>query len=88
MRAGIGQADAMQIAGLVGGVVPLAEIVPGTRFDIVLGRRPQSGAPRAVEAINFRARFDLELGLGAHVEHAANEFLDQSAGLNRLEGCR
>jgi murein DD-endopeptidase MepM/ murein hydrolase activator NlpD len=60
-RAGIGNAEAGQIASLVGGAVPLSDIEPGTRLDIRLGRRPNKHVPRPVEALAFRARFDLRL---------------------------
>lgn len=62
-RAGVGEGEAEAIAGLVAGAVPLADLEPGTKVDIVLGRRPAEAAPRPVEALSFRARFDLELGI-------------------------
>ena len=60
-RAGIGGAEASRIADMVAGAVPLGEIAPGTRFDIRLGRRAAKHLPRPVEALAFRARFDLRL---------------------------
>lgn len=62
-RAGLGAADIAQVSGLVGGVVPADGIAPGTQFDIALGKRPAAGAPRALEALAFRARFDLDLSI-------------------------
>ena len=73
-RAGVGAGDAARVADMVAGEVALGEINAGTRFAIVLGRRDQPGAPRPLERLDFRARFDLALaiqrgdggGLGAH----------------------
>lgn len=60
-RAGIGGADLARAAGLVAQAMPLGEIAPGTRIDITLGRRPEPGAPRPLDSLEFRARFDLAL---------------------------
>jgi murein DD-endopeptidase MepM/ murein hydrolase activator NlpD len=62
-RAGVGEAEAGLIAQMVAGAVPLGEIAPGTKVDITLGRRPAPDAPRPVEALSFRARFDLQLAV-------------------------
>src|SRR5690606_31942961 len=40
-----------------------SEIAPGTTVDITLGRRPAPGAARPLEALSFRARFDLQLAV-------------------------
>ncbi|MEX0342994.1 MAG: M23 family metallopeptidase [Erythrobacter sp.] len=63
-RVGIGSEDSLRVVELVGAAVPLADLEPGTKFDITLGRRPAPGEPRPLEAIGFRARFDLELEIG------------------------
>jgi murein DD-endopeptidase MepM/ murein hydrolase activator NlpD len=63
LRAGVGEAEAGLIAELVSAAVPLAEIAPGTKVDLTLGRRPAPGAARPVEALSFRARFDLQLAV-------------------------
>ncbi|XUU61372.1 M23 family metallopeptidase [Erythrobacter sp. HA6-11] len=60
-RAGVGRGDADRIAQLVAGAIPLEELEAGTQVDIVLGRRPEPGAPRPLDQLSFRARFDLEL---------------------------
>lgn len=60
-RAGVGASDAQRVHELVAGEMPLEEIEPGTRIDITLGRRPEQGAPRPLDALAFRARFDLQL---------------------------
>jgi murein DD-endopeptidase MepM/ murein hydrolase activator NlpD len=62
-RAGVGPADAARAEALVSSQVPVGEIAPGTRFEIVLGKRPAAGQPRALEQVKFRARFDLALGV-------------------------
>ena len=62
-RAGVGAGDAARVSELVSAQVPLGEIAAGTRFDITLGRRDATGAPRPLEKLNFRARFDLDLGV-------------------------
>jgi len=62
-RAGVGTADAERVAELVSGSVALDAIEAGTQVDITLGRRPQPGAPRPLDALEFRARFDLALAV-------------------------
>ena len=69
-RAGVGRDDTARVAQLVGGAVPLEEIQPGTTFGITLGRRTAPGAPRPLEALDFRARFDLALEIGRFTEGA------------------
>ncbi|WP_435199968.1 M23 family metallopeptidase [Qipengyuania sp. 902] len=63
-RAGLGREDTQRVADMVGRAMPLGEIEPGTRIDIVLGRRNGTGEPRPLEELAFRARFDLELSVG------------------------
>lgn len=58
-RAGVGAWDAARAAELVGAVTPLAEIRPGTRVEITLGRRGGEGRP--LERLDFQARFDTAL---------------------------
>ena len=62
-RAGVSQGEAGRIAGMVASQVALADIAPGTRFAITLGKRPAPGQPRVLSKLDFRARFDLELGV-------------------------
>lgn len=62
-RAGVSQDDAEEIAGLVTQTIPLDDIAAGTRVDITLGRRINQDAPRPVDALSFRARFDLEVAV-------------------------
>ncbi len=60
-RAGVASAEAKQAAGLVEGILPLSEIEGGTPLDIALGRRPNRNAPRPLDNLDFRARFDLRI---------------------------
>lgn len=63
-RAGVSATDIGRVSSLVGGAMPLSEISPGTQIDIVLGRRAATDTPRPLDALKFRARFDLELEIG------------------------
>lgn len=60
-RAGLGAAEAAAVAGLIGGIVPLSDIRPGTVMDLTLGRRPNRSVARPLEKLTFRARFDLRI---------------------------
>ena len=62
-RAGVGMGDAARLGELIGAVVKPADIAPGTRFDITLGRRDAQGLPRPLERLAFRARMDLDLAI-------------------------
>jgi murein DD-endopeptidase MepM/ murein hydrolase activator NlpD len=62
-RAGLGAADVAGVTALVGSVLSPDQIAPGTRFDIDLGRRSAPGASRALQRVDFRARFDLGLSV-------------------------
>ncbi|MBU2342473.1 MAG: M23 family metallopeptidase [Alphaproteobacteria bacterium] len=63
LRAGVGREDAERVAALVGDAMAIGAIEPGTKVDITLGRRASAGAPRPLDHLQFRARFDLELAL-------------------------
>lgn len=60
-RAGVGAYDAARAAELVGAVLPLTELKPGTRFEITLGKRTEPGQPRSLDKLDFQARFDTAL---------------------------
>ncbi len=60
-RSGVGSSEAQALARQVSGAVPLADIAPGTRIDLILGRRAARTMPRPVEALALRARFDLRI---------------------------
>lgn len=70
-RAGLARSDVSRVTALVGEAMPLAELKPGTRVDIVLGRRPAPGEPRPLDALSLRARFDLELEVARSGEDGA-----------------
>lgn len=72
-RAGVSATDIGAVSGLIGNAMPLSEIEPGTQIDITLGRRAEVGAPRPLDALKFRARFDLELAI-------ARSGMDQATG--------
>lgn len=60
-RAGVASTDATQANDLIGRAVPLGDIKPGTRIDVILGRRPAKNQARPLDQLAFRARFDLNL---------------------------
>lgn len=62
-RAGLSERDAQDAEALISGTMPLGEIKPGTQIPLTLGRRPDKTVARPLEALSFRARFDLELSL-------------------------
>ncbi len=62
-RAGLASSEANDVTSRVASSMSLADIQPGTKVDIVLGRRTSPGAPRPLDALSFRARFDLEIKL-------------------------
>ena len=60
-RAGVAPAEAGQIAGLTSQVVPINQLKPGTGLTMTLGRRANRTQARPLEALGFRARFDMKL---------------------------
>jgi len=62
-RAGVASAEASQVAAMVGTVVPLDAIRPGTVIDLTLGRRPNRTVARPLDRLSFRARIDLRIEL-------------------------
>lgn len=62
-RAGVGGDEAGVVAGLIGRAVALDSLNPGTQLDLTLGRRPNKTVPRPLEAMSFRARFDLNIAV-------------------------
>jgi murein DD-endopeptidase MepM/ murein hydrolase activator NlpD len=60
-RAGVAGAEAAQVTNMVSQIVPIADIAPGTTMDVTLGRRANRNMARPLEALSFRARFDLKL---------------------------
>jgi murein DD-endopeptidase MepM/ murein hydrolase activator NlpD len=66
LRSGVSRAESTQIAAMVAGAVSTSDIAPGTQVDITLGRRTAAGDARPLDALSFRARFDLELAVERH----------------------
>ncbi len=62
-RAGVGGGEASRIASMISGATSLSEIEAGTPIEIVLGKRTAKDAPRSLESLSFRARFDLNLAV-------------------------
>ena len=62
-RAGVGSGDAARVSDLIASAMPLSDLEPGTRFDVTLGRRAAAGKPRPLDQLDFRARFDLDIGV-------------------------
>jgi len=60
-RAGVGRAEAGQVAAMVAQALPGEDIRAGTTLDLTLGRRPNRSVPRPLEKLAFRARFDLRV---------------------------
>jgi murein DD-endopeptidase MepM/ murein hydrolase activator NlpD len=62
-RAGVAEAEADHVATMIGAVLPIGDIRPGTSIDLTLGRRPNRLVARPLEKMTFRARFDLRIDL-------------------------
>ena len=60
-RAGVGSSDARALTSQLNAAGALGNIAPGTRIDLVLGRRAARTMPRPVDALAMRARFDLRV---------------------------
>ena len=61
-RAGVGAAEAEQVADLVAGAVTLGDIAPGTRDRHDARPPPSRDVARPLDQLAFRARFDLRAG--------------------------
>ncbi|MES2157636.1 MAG: M23 family metallopeptidase [Pseudomonadota bacterium] len=61
-RAGVSGGDVATITSMVGGDIS-GGVKPGTRLDIILGRRASRDRPRPLDKLAFRARLDLGLEL-------------------------
>ncbi|MBA4772523.1 MAG: M23 family metallopeptidase [Sphingomonas sp.] len=62
-RAGVGGDEARLVSDLIGRKVALDTLRPGMQIDLTLGRRPSKTVPRPIEAMRFRARFDLAVAV-------------------------
>lgn len=58
-RAGVSRSDIGIVASLVGMDLSAGRLAPGTRLNIVLGRRASRNVPRPLDSLSFRARLDL-----------------------------
>ena len=67
-RAGVGGREAGEAARLVAQAFDVGAIKPGTRMDLVLGRRARTSEPRPLERLFFRA----DLGLALSVQRSTN----------------
>jgi murein DD-endopeptidase MepM/ murein hydrolase activator NlpD len=65
-RAGVADGEARTVGEIVSDAVALGSIEPGTRMDVVLGRRPTRQQPRPLDSLKFRARLDLALAVERH----------------------
>jgi murein DD-endopeptidase MepM/ murein hydrolase activator NlpD len=66
LRAGLGRQQADIVAGMVERIIPDSEIAPGTSFAITLGQRSEGADHRPLEALEFRARFDMAIDIARH----------------------
>lgn len=60
-RSGVGSGDAETAVDLIERALALGDIQGGIPLDITLGRRADKSQPRPLQALAFRARFDLNL---------------------------
>lgn len=60
-RAGVSPQEAQVVAAQVAAAVPTAQIRPGTRIALTLGRRPSRAQARPLDTLAFRARIDLRI---------------------------
>jgi murein DD-endopeptidase MepM/ murein hydrolase activator NlpD len=60
-RAGVGSAEARQVANMTSDVVNPSEIAPGTALALSLGRRASKNIARPLDSLAFRARFDMRV---------------------------
>jgi murein DD-endopeptidase MepM/ murein hydrolase activator NlpD len=60
-RIGVASSEAQRVATMVSSVTPLAEIPSGSVMPIILGERASRDAPRPLQSLDLRARFDTKL---------------------------
>ena len=60
-RAGVGRFDADRVAALTARVIDPSTVVAGTALSMTLGRRASASVPRPLDALAFRARFDMRV---------------------------
>lgn len=62
-RLGASAQDTAAVRALLAPVADTNAVEPGTILKMTLGRRTAKGAPRPVDALSFRARFDLAVSI-------------------------
>ncbi|MBP7952385.1 MAG: M23 family peptidase, partial [Sphingorhabdus sp.] len=62
-RAGVGGDEASRVTAMVARAADLNNIAAGTPMDITLGKRNSRFSARPLDALSFRARFDLKLAV-------------------------
>ena len=60
-RAGVAVGEANRVTDMVAARMALGDLRPGTQLELTLGRRPDKDAPRPLEKLAFRAKFDLAM---------------------------
>jgi murein DD-endopeptidase MepM/ murein hydrolase activator NlpD len=60
-RAGVGSAEARQVANMTSDVIDPSAISPGTALALSLGRRASKNIARPLDSLAFRARFDMRV---------------------------
>lgn len=63
VRAGVGGDEAARVADMVARAASVEGLSPGTQIELTLGRRASKAVPRPLEAMRFRARFDLGIAV-------------------------
>jgi murein DD-endopeptidase MepM/ murein hydrolase activator NlpD len=71
-RAGVGRADLDALAARLSGIANPRGLKPGTEINLVLGRRESKAVPRPLEALTFRAAFDLKVAVTRAADGALN----------------
>lgn len=69
-RAGVGRADLDALAAKLSGVANPRGLKPGTTLALVLGRRESKAVPRPLEALAFRAAFDMKVAVSRGADGA------------------
>lgn len=60
-RAGVGAADAGRVTRMLADVVDPAKVAAGTALTLTLGHRANRNVARPLDALSFRARFDMKV---------------------------
>ena len=60
-RAGVSSGDAAQVATMTSDIIDPSDLKAGAALNLTLGRRASRTQPRPLDALAFRARFDMKL---------------------------